>query len=173
VSQTPERRPAPRPQAARATTANAAAAAERPGTRNVPEPAGKPAGETAAPKGSPPLRLTLAAGVAAVDGLAVAGWGVAMATGGGKDILAGLLVILLAALPLGAAYGLRRARSWSRGPALIMQLLSLPIAWAMLHSDGMVIAGGAVLGALALAGLVLLVHPATTDALGIGRTASS
>jgi hypothetical protein len=54
-----------------------------------------------------------------------------------------------------------------------MQLLSLPIAWTMLHSDGPVIAGGAVLGALALTGLVLLVHPATTDALGISRRAST
>lgn len=102
----------------------------------------------------------------------MAAWGVATAAGGGTSILAGLLVLLLAALPLAAAYGLRRARRWSRGPALIMQLLSLPIAWTMLHSEGLVIAGGAVLGALALGGLALLVHPATTDALGIGRTAA-
>jgi hypothetical protein len=125
------------------------------------------------PTGPPALRLTLAAGVAALEGLAVAAWGVTMFfTGGGKAVLAGLLVLLLAALPLGAAYGLRRARRWSRGPALIMQLLSLPIAWTMLHSDGAVIAAGAALGALALAGLILLVHPATTDALGINRTAA-
>jgi hypothetical protein len=36
-----------------------------------------------------------------------------------------------------------------------------------------VVPGGAVLAALALAGLVLLVHPATTDALGISRRAAS
>ncbi|MYS23854.1 hypothetical protein GTW78_27865 [Streptomyces sp. SID4948] len=112
--------------------------------------------------------LILAAGVAALEGLAVAGWGITMFfTGGGKAVLAGLLVLVLAALPLGAAYGLRRARRWSRGPALIMQLISLPIAWTMLHSDGAVIAGGAVLGVLALTGLVLLVHPATAEALGL------
>lgn len=125
------------------------------------------------PAGGPPLRLGLAAGVAGLEGLAVAAWGVTTCfTGGDKGVLAGLLVLVLAALPLGAAYGLRRRRSWSRGPALIMQLLCLPIAWTMLKSDGAVVPAGAVLGALALAGLFLLVHPATTDALGIRRTSA-
>ncbi|MCL2550762.1 MAG: hypothetical protein FWE15_01405 [Actinomycetia bacterium] len=128
--------------------------------------------QQAEPAGPPPLRLTLAAAIAGVEGLAVAAWGVIMCfTGGTNAVLAGLLVLVLAALPLGAAYGLRRARRWSRGPALIMQLLALPVSWTMLKSDGGVIAGGAVLGVLAIAGLVLLVHPATTDALGIRRTA--
>ncbi|MFC4032505.1 hypothetical protein ACFO3J_13555 [Streptomyces polygonati] len=156
------------PHAAPHDTVNAAVIKGKPaGT-----PAGKPAGTEAA--GQPPLGLTLAAGVAALEGLAVVGWGVAMVfTGGGKAVLAGLVVLLLAAVPLGAAYGLRRARRWSRGPALIMQLLSLPVAWTMLHSDGPVVAGGAVLGVLALAGLVLLVSPSTTEALGLTRTASS
>lgn len=136
--------------------------------------AAKAAAKAAAePAGPPPLRLTAAAAVAAVEGLAVAAWGVTMFfSGSARDAGAGALVLLFAAIPLGAAYGLRRARRWSRGPALIMQLLCLPIAWTMLHSSGAVIAGGAALGALALAGLVLLVHPATTDALGISRTAS-
>jgi hypothetical protein len=117
--------------------------------------------------------LNLAASVAGIEGLAVAAWGVGTCfTGGGRAVLAGLLVLALAALPLLAAYGLHRARRWSRGPALIMQLISLPIAWTMLHSDGSaVVAGGGVLAALAVLALVLLVHPATTDALGINRTA--
>jgi hypothetical protein len=173
VSQTPKRRRPPRQQAARPATESAAASATKPVAEPVTKAVADSAVESSTPEGPPPLRLTLAAGVAATEGLAVAAWGVATAAGGGKAILAGLLVMLLAALPLAAAYGLRRARRWSRGPALIMQLLSLPIAWTMLHSDGPVIAAGAFLGALALAGLVLLVHPATTDALGIGRTASS
>ena len=131
------------------------------------------AAEPAGPAGPPPLRLTLAAAVAGLEGLAVALWGVLMCfTGGRNAVLAGLLVLVLAALPLGAAYGLRKARRWSRGPALIMQLLALPIAWTMIKSDGGVVAGGVVLGVLAIAGLVLLVHPATTDALGIRRTAA-
>jgi hypothetical protein len=153
------------------TAARAAQAAEPAAAPDKAEPAG-PA-EPAVPAGPPPLRLVAIAAVAGLEGLAVAVWGVTMLfTGGGKAVLAGLLVLVLAALPLGAAYGLLRARRWSRGPALIMQLISLPIAWTMLHSDGVAVPGGAVLGVLALTGLVLLVHPATTDALGISRTAS-
>ncbi|WP_435126016.1 hypothetical protein [Actinacidiphila sp. bgisy144] len=127
-------------------------------------------GEAAGP---PPARLTAAAAVAGLEGAAIAAWGVTMFFGGGSDVLPGLLVLALAALPLLAAYGLRRARRWSRGPALIVQLVALPIAWNLLRSDGAgLVTAGAVLGVLALAGLVLLVHPATTDALGINRTAA-
>jgi len=137
-------------------------------------PRAKGAEENASGTATPPLRLTAAAAVAGFEGLAVAAWGVTLAvTGGAHMVLPGLFVLVLAALPLGAAYGLRRARRWSRGPALIMQLLSLPIAWTMLHSGGPAVAGGVVLGLLALGGLVLLVHPATSEALGIGRTAAS
>jgi hypothetical protein len=129
--------------------------------------------DTVTGAGRPPLRLTAAAAVAGLEGLAVAAWGVTTCFSGGADaVLAGLLVLVMAALPLGAAYGLLRARRWSRGPALIMQLISLPIAWTMLRGDGAFVAAGAALGVLALAGLALLVHPATTDALGINRTAS-
>ncbi len=178
MSQTPKRRAAAsqRPSApgpSRATSPGASAGTTSGTPSGTPSrPAEGPAGDTAAgaPAGPPPLRLNVAAGVAGLEGLAVAAWGVTMCfTGGDKGVLAGLLVLLLAALPLGAAYGLRRARSWSRGPALIMQLLCLPIAWTMLKSDGAVVAGGAVLGVLAVAGLAVLVHPATTDALGIRR----
>ncbi|BBA99999.1 hypothetical protein RVR_6861 [Actinacidiphila reveromycinica] len=127
----------------------------------------------AAPAGPPPARLTAAAVVAGLEGLAIAAWGVTMFFGGSSDVLPGVLVLALAALPLLAAYGLRRARRWSRGPALIVQLVALPIAWNLVRGDGAgVVAAGAVLGVLALAGLVLLVHPATTDALGISRTAA-
>ncbi|HEY5833225.1 hypothetical protein [Streptomyces sp.] len=158
MSKTPRRRPRP----------PAPASPRKPGSTTA-----SPA-SPAVPAGPPPLRLNLAAAVAALEGLALAGWGVTtFFTGGETAILAGLLILVLAGFPLAAAYGLRRARRWSRGPALIMQLLSLPVAWTMLHSTGAVIAGGAALGALALSGLVLLVHPATTDALGIKRTASS
>jgi hypothetical protein len=119
------------------------------------------------------VRLTAAALVAGLEGVAIAAWGVTMFFGGSSDVLPGLLVLALAALPLLAAYGLRRARRWSRGPALIVQLVALPIAWNLLRSDGAgLVAAGAAFGVLALAGLVLLVHPATTDALGINRTAA-
>lgn len=131
-------------------------------------------GPDGAAGGTPTLRLKLAAGVAAVEGLAVAAWGVATCfTGGSNAVPAGLLILVFAAIPLCAAYGLRMARRWSRGPALIMQLISLPLAWTMMGSGGPAIPAGIALGVLALTAAVLLIHPAATDALGIKRTASS
>lgn len=125
----------------------------------------------AAQAGGPHPRLTAAAVIAGVEGLVVAAWGVAMFfTDSDNAVLAGLTVLVLAALPLAAAYGLRKALRWSRGPALVMQILALPVAWTMLHSSGAVVAAGAALGLLAVAAIVLLVHPSTTDALGIRRT---
>ncbi|WP_329136310.1 hypothetical protein OG552_24360 [Streptomyces sp. NBC_01476] len=165
MSQSPERRPPSTAPAARGGPA-------RPGkTRTAAGRAPERAPEQAVgPAGPPPLRLLLAAGVAGLEGLAVAVWGVTMFfTGGANAVLAGLLVLVMAALPLGAAYGLRRARRWSRGPALIMQLLALPVAWTMIKSEAWVVPAGVGVAALALGGLFLLVHPATTDALGINR----
>jgi hypothetical protein len=125
----------------------------------------------AAPAAAPHPRLTAAALIAGLEGLVVAAWGVGMFfTDDENAVLAGLTVLLMAALPLAAAYGLHRARRWSRGPALIMQILALPIAWTMIHSSGLVVPAGAVLGALALTALALLANPKTTDALGIRRT---
>jgi hypothetical protein len=134
------------------------------------DPSPEPSAAAAAPSAAPTPRLLAAAAIAGLEGLAVAAWGVTMFfTDSDNAVLAGLTVLVLAAVPLAAAYGLGRVRRWSRGPALVMQLLALPIAWTMLHSSGAVVGGGVFLGVLALAGLVLLVHPATTDALGITR----
>ncbi|MFI0900077.1 hypothetical protein [Streptomyces sp. NPDC020983] len=146
----------------------AAEAAEAAGAAEAAEETAEPLPAAPAPGGR--ARLLGAAAIAALEGLVIAVWGVTMFfTGSDHAVLAGLTVLVLAAIPLSAAYGLREARRWSRGPALIMQLLALPVAWTMLHSSGGVVAGGAVLGLLALLGLVLLAHPATTDALGIRR----
>lgn len=135
------------------------------------QPPQDPALSPAAPAAGPHPRLTAAALIAGLEGLVVAAWGVGMFfTDDENAVLAGLTVLVMAALPLAAAYGLHRARRWSRGPALIMQILALPIAWTMLHSSGAVVAAGAALGGLALTALVLLANPKTTDALGIRRT---
>ncbi|MDJ0343258.1 hypothetical protein QMK19_13170 [Streptomyces sp. H10-C2] len=121
-------------------------------------------------------RLTAAAGVAALEGLALAGCGVALlvlALAGhpasvGNALVGAFTVLALAAIPLAAAYGLLHARRWSRGPALIIQLLALPVAWTLFNGAGPLVAAGVALALVALAGLALLVHPATTAALGIG-----
>ncbi|SHK76191.1 hypothetical protein [Actinacidiphila paucisporea] len=140
-------------------------------SQSPPDPVPVPSEAPATPQAAPTPRIVAAAAIAGLEGLAVAAWGVTMLfTHSDNAVLAGLTVLVMAALPLAAAYGLGKVRRWSRGPALIMQLLALPIAWTMLHSSGAVVGGGAFLGALALAGLVCLVHPSTTDALGIRRT---
>ena len=80
----------------------------------------------------------------------------------------GLTLIVLALLPLLAARGLLLRRSWSRGPALITQLMALPVAWTLLQADGALIPAGIVArrGRGDRAGAAG--QPATTEALGIG-----
>ncbi|MFF6884832.1 hypothetical protein ACFY9F_16805 [Streptomyces sp. NPDC012421] len=123
-----------------------------------------------------PNRLAAAAGVALVEavGLMAGGAYVLVRTllDGGADltggVTGGVTLLALGLIPFAAALGLWRKRSWSRGPAVITQILALPVAWQMLQTDG-VIPYGIVLAVLAVTGLVLLVNPATTEALGIRR----
>ncbi|MFE7628250.1 hypothetical protein [Streptomyces sp. NPDC057509] len=83
--------------------------------------------------------------------------------------MGGLTVIALGLIPLFAARGLLLRRSWSRGPALITQIIALPVAWTLLRSHGVLIPAGIVLAAVALTALYQLVRPATIEALGIRR----
>ncbi|MFF9148186.1 hypothetical protein ACF1BN_25370 [Streptomyces sp. NPDC014861] len=123
-----------------------------------------------------PNRLAAAAGVALVEAVGLLAGGAyvlvrtlldgdADLTGG---VTGGVTLLALGLIPLAAALGLWRMRSWSRGPAVITQILALPVAWQMLQTDG-VIPYGIVLAVLAVTGLVMLVNPATTEALGIRR----
>ncbi|MFE6459847.1 hypothetical protein [Streptomyces cinereoruber] len=124
-----------------------------------------------------PARLTAAAAVAGVEALGLAAGGVYMLvkalTGSPGDLTGALTgavtLVVLGLIPLAAARGLWLCRSWSRGPAVITQILALPVAWQMLQANSAMIPAGAVLGVLAVTGLVLLVNPATTEALGIRR----
>jgi uncharacterized membrane protein (DUF2068 family) len=126
-----------------------------------------------------PRRLTVAAALAALQGLALALGGLYMMAlpllGRKASVqqaeMGGVTVLAVAALPLFAAYGLWRARRWSRGPVLIIELITLPVAWTMAHSGGAMLAAAVALGIVAVGELVLLVHPAATEALGIHRTA--
>ncbi|WP_327122234.1 hypothetical protein OG206_11125 [Streptomyces sp. NBC_01341] len=79
----------------------------------------------------------------------------------------GLTLIVLGLIPLFAARGLQLRRSWSRGPALITQLMALPVAWTLLRAQGALIPAGIALSVVAVTALVLLLAPATTKALGI------
>ncbi|MBE8472529.1 hypothetical protein [Streptomyces justiciae] len=128
--------------------------------------------ETAGPR---PRRLIYAAALAALEGLALVVGGVWMLveglTGDPDDrqtaVTGGITLVVLALLPLLAARGLLAQRSWSRGPAVITQILALPVAYNLLQADSVAIPAGIALAVVAVAALVLLVNPATTQALGI------
>ncbi|MEV6109335.1 hypothetical protein AB0M28_32185 [Streptomyces sp. NPDC051940] len=121
-------------------------------------------------------RLTVAAVLTAVEGAVVAGLGVYMLVmlfAGDPEsrrsaLFGGLTVLALAVLPLAAARGLWLLRSWSRGPAVITQLMAIPVVWTMVDVGGALLAPGIALGAVALAALVMLMSPSTVEALGIG-----
>ncbi len=129
-----------------------------------------------APEGPRPARITAAAVLAAVEGVVLLGFGVyvlIMGLTGDPESpqqaeMLGVTVLALAALPLLAARGLRLRRRWSRGPAMITQLMALPVAWTLVSNGGGLIAAGAAIGIVALTVLALLINPTATEALGIG-----
>ncbi|MFF8783751.1 hypothetical protein [Streptomyces sp. NPDC015125] len=128
------------------------------------------------PTGPRPTRLSAAAALTAVEGLALAALGgylLFVGLAGSPDSpqqaeMGGLTVLALAVLPLVAARGLWLRRRWSRGPSLITQIVALPVAWTLVNGGGALIAAGAGLAVAALVVLVLLVNPTATEALGIG-----
>ncbi|MCO4698116.1 hypothetical protein LRR80_04189 [Streptomyces sp. RO-S4] len=125
--------------------------------------------------GTRPRRLTYAAALAALEGIALVAGGVWMLvlglTGEPDDrqqaVTGGVTLIVLALLPLLAARGLLARRGWSRGPAVVTQVVALPVAYNMLRSDGVAIPAGIVLAVVAVTALVLLINAETTRALGI------
>ncbi|MFD3501030.1 hypothetical protein ACFWWT_31935 [Streptomyces sp. NPDC058676] len=122
-----------------------------------------------------PGRLTAAAALAALEGLALAVGGVWMLVEGfagdpddrQSAVTGGITLIVLALLPLLAARGLLARRSWSRGPAVITQIMALPVAYNLLQADSVAIPAGIALAVVAVTALVLLVNAETTRALGI------
>ena len=115
--------------------------------------------------------LPLAALIVAVQGLAVLTLGFALLVNsvvGNPDSLVGAIFICVLAAMGGAglllcAWGLRRRRRWSRSPALVWQLLMIPVGWYQVQG-GLRWLGLSLVGVSALGALLLLV-PATTQAL--------
>ncbi|MET7288257.1 hypothetical protein [Streptomyces sp. NPDC005573] len=122
-----------------------------------------------------PRRLIWAASLSALEGIALVAagvWVLVLGLTGDPDnrqqaVTGGITLAVLALLPLLAARGLLLRRGWSRGPAVITQIMALPVAYNLLKVDSMSIGVGIALAAVAVASLVLLVNRATTQALGI------
>lgn len=137
--------------------------------------AGKP--DKATVPGPRPRRLAVAALLTAAEGLVLAGAGIyvlVMGLIGAPESLEqaemlGVTVLALAVIPTAAARGVWLRRSWSRGPAMITQLMALPVAWTLFQNGGGLIAAGLVTATAAIAVLALLINPTATEALGIGR----
>ncbi|MFD7745826.1 hypothetical protein ACFV2V_08960 [Streptomyces sp. NPDC059698] len=124
-----------------------------------------------------PTRITALAGVNALEGAALVVGGLYLLVMGLLGKLestqqaetVGITLVALGAIPSIAARGLLLLRGWSRGPALITQIMALPVAWTLLRSQGALIPLGIVVAVVAVTGLVLVLNPATTRDLGIRR----
>lgn len=122
-----------------------------------------------------PRRITAAAALLGLQGLVVAGFGVVLlvrlVTNRPEQVVSAatlaVTVLVLSLLPLVAARGLWLSRRWSRSPALVVQLMVLPVAWQLVQRDGVLLVVGLAVGATAIAVLGMLLNPAATEALGI------
>ncbi|MGC9668900.1 hypothetical protein ACNTMW_20370 [Planosporangium sp. 12N6] len=130
-------------------------------------------GPGAGPGGPAPATLRAAVGLLLAEAAVVALIVVFLAY---KDFTARDVVVRDAAIVTGFAamvavvlgvfgVALNRRRGWARGPAVVMELMLLPIGWYMV-SGGMAWLGVPVL-LLGLVGAGLLIAPATREALGL------
>lgn len=123
--------------------------------RSVPE---------APPRRDAPPPTVRAAGVlVGVQGLAAAAFAVVLAVGAGSSpmgvgpVLAEAGFFLLVAVTLGAVGGgLVAGRRWARTPALVIQLLLLPVVYSLLSSRQLLI--GLVCGVVVFATFMLLIN---------------
>jgi uncharacterized membrane protein (DUF2068 family) len=139
-----------------------------------PPSSGPPTSGSAAVR---PRRLGVAAVLTGLEGVAIAASGLVMLVlvvvgepdGVTQAVTGALTLLLLAVLPLAAGHGLWRLRRWSRGPAVVTQILALPTAWHMYGIGGAWRPAAALLAAAALVILVALTSPAAAEALGVLR----
>jgi hypothetical protein len=88
------------------------------------------------------------------------------ATDLGSAIVVTLLALALAGALGGLAYALSRCRPWARGPAVVLQLMLLPIGYYLTTGGKPWLGVPIALLGLVVAGLV--VTPSSTKALGVG-----
>ncbi|WP_063771993.1 hypothetical protein [Kitasatospora mediocidica] len=132
--------------------------------------------ETSAPASVPtsrPLPLLVGAALSAAEGAALAGWGIYMSVAGlvedtrnqGLNEFGGFVILLLGLLPLFAAWGLLRLRSWGRSPSVLVHTLCLPVGYFMLQTGGAMAALGVLVALAGVVGTVALLTPRVTGAL--------
>jgi hypothetical protein len=123
-----------------------------------------------------PAPLVVAAGLAAVEGVLVLGFGVLEAASLHADraamgVTTSLFFALLGALLVTCAWWVARGRAWARSPIVVAQLMALGLAWNFLGGATTWISVVlAVIGFVVLGGLL---HPASVEALGDPRDESS
>ncbi|MEV0621186.1 hypothetical protein AB0I81_48210 [Nonomuraea sp. NPDC050404] len=119
-----------------------------------------------------PLTLLIAAAVVALEGLIALGLGVFVAvetvTGTPADMTTAVAeavfgLLIGAGLLWVAGGGLLRLERWGRSPAVLTQIFMLPVAGTLITSNQPQL--GIPLIVVALAGLVTLLMPPTTEAL--------
>jgi hypothetical protein len=122
-----------------------------------------------------PPQLTLAAGLAVVEGLVALGFGVveilqvrlfrAVVGVGVALCMVGFAVLLLA-----AGRALLRSRRWARAPIVVVQLILLGVGWSFRGGQTTWVAVTMII--VALLTLLALLHPRSTRALLDHREAS-
>jgi hypothetical protein len=115
-----------------------------------------------------PSPLVVAAGLVAVEGVLMLGYGVLEAADVHADraamgVTTALFFAVLGAALIGCAWLVVRGRAWARSPIIVAQVMFLGLAWSFL--------GGATtwvsisLAVVAVIVLVGLLHPSSVDAL--------
>ncbi|KDN83432.1 hypothetical protein [Kitasatospora cheerisanensis] len=120
-----------------------------------------------------PVPLLVGAGITALEGAAMAGWGIYDLVSGfagddaafGRTEMGGAVLLLMGLLPLLAGRGLLRGQKWGRSPAVLTNSICLPVAYYMWQSGGAMVAVGAAIGVLGLVGIVALLNPRVTAVL--------
>jgi hypothetical protein len=123
------------------------------------------------PAGARPLAATALVALVAGQGVGLVGLAVfflvelivATPLSVARALMAALLTLLGGAGLLLVARGLSRGRRWARAPALVTQLLAMPVAAGLVQGGRWYV--GVPLIAWALAVLVLLFTPAVADRL--------
>jgi len=119
-----------------------------------------------------PAPLLTAAGLTLVEGLLTVMYGIGEAVHITSERLAmgvstAAFFVAYGAAMILCAWGLRRLRSWARGPVLLAQLILLGLAWNFRQGDTWPVAIGlAVPAAIVLVGMLV---PSSIEALEHGR----